>query len=560
MRLPDADMQRLAAAAIFNATAVRPGGAGGAAAAGGPTSSSLLRYAANDENPDVVAWSAGTLLNCAAGRGADFAAELLAISPPPVAALVGCLAPDVTDEKYDDAQVALYELQRANAAGALMNLVAVSDGVTAKLLECNGVKALADALAASREDALGACFAAGALANVLLMAPSAAADAIVAVGGAKLMVEALEVPPPPEGAPNSPLLADAQRAACVALLNARRAAALRDELLEVAPSTRSSAASAAPPTCRRRRRARSSTRARRRTARTRLRRGERRGGRREARGGGRPRRRGAAAARTRAARPARGGRALQRRRLRPRQPAGARRRRVGARRLARRLRGARRQGGCRRQGAGRALGEDARQPVGRRRQSRAQPGLPRRAARAGAAPPASLRSRRPTPLSSPTRRRRSRTWPTSPSTGWAPLSPLHSTTSSAAVSMRKQYHRADGAAAEEPDDAPGARSKAAFGTLPAAKPVRGRTTRARRGRAPAPSLPRRSRGATSSASSRPTRGGTTSCRARCRARRRRTEHCEDGSTGTRRTKWDYRINFTRDYGMLHPLARTVLLT
>ena len=91
----------------------------------------LLRYAANDENPDVVAWSAGTLLNCAAGRGADFAAELLAISPPPVAALVGCLAPDVTDEKYDDAQVALYELQRANAAGALMNLVAVSDGVTA---------------------------------------------------------------------------------------------------------------------------------------------------------------------------------------------------------------------------------------------------------------------------------------------------------------------------------------------------------------------------------------------------------------------------------------------
>ena len=116
----------------------------------------LLRYAANDENPDVVAWSAGTLLNCAAGRGADFAAELLAISPPPVAALVGCLAPDVTDEKYDDAQVALYELQRANAAGALMNLVAVSDGVTAKLLECNGVKALADALAASREDALGA--------------------------------------------------------------------------------------------------------------------------------------------------------------------------------------------------------------------------------------------------------------------------------------------------------------------------------------------------------------------------------------------------------------------
>ena len=60
----------------------------------------------------MVAWSAGTLVNCAAGRGADFAAELLAISPPPVAALVGCLAPDVTDEKYDDAQVALYE-QRA---------------------------------------------------------------------------------------------------------------------------------------------------------------------------------------------------------------------------------------------------------------------------------------------------------------------------------------------------------------------------------------------------------------------------------------------------------------
>ena len=40
----------------------------------------LLRYAANDENPDVVAWSAGTLLNCAAGRGADFAAELLKLA------------------------------------------------------------------------------------------------------------------------------------------------------------------------------------------------------------------------------------------------------------------------------------------------------------------------------------------------------------------------------------------------------------------------------------------------------------------------------------------------
>ena len=234
MRLPDADMQRPAAAAIFNATANDPAAPAALAAAGGlDIFVVLLRYAANDENPDVVAWSAGTLLNCAAGRGADFAAELLAISPPPVAALVGCLAPDVTDEKYDDAQVALYELQRANAAGALMNLVAVSDGVTAKLLECNGVKALADALAASREDALGACFAAGALANVLLMAPSAAADAIVAVGGAKPMVEALEAPPPPEGAPNSPLPADAQRAACVALLNACAVGGrLRDELLE----------------------------------------------------------------------------------------------------------------------------------------------------------------------------------------------------------------------------------------------------------------------------------------------------------------------------------------
>ena len=65
------------------------------------------------------------------------------------------------------------------------------------------------------------------------MAPSAAADAIVAVGGAKPMVEALEAPPPPEGAPNSPLPADAQRAACVALLNACAVGGrLRDELLE----------------------------------------------------------------------------------------------------------------------------------------------------------------------------------------------------------------------------------------------------------------------------------------------------------------------------------------
>ena len=119
MRLPDADMQRPAAAAIFNATANDPAAPAARAAAGGlDIFVVLLRYAANDENPDVVAWSAreraAQLRGGARRRLRRRAArDLVGASSPP---LVGCLAPDVTDEKYDDAQVALYELQRANAA------------------------------------------------------------------------------------------------------------------------------------------------------------------------------------------------------------------------------------------------------------------------------------------------------------------------------------------------------------------------------------------------------------------------------------------------------------
>ena len=212
------DLQRPAAACLFNATANDPLAAQAALEAGMlPPTMALLRHAREDANADLVAWAAGVVLNTSYELAAPFGALLLAEHPGASAALLACLSPGGSP------------LQNSNASGALMNICATSEAHTQEVLAKNGLQSLLEVLASCKAadqegDAVAACHAAGALAN--LARTEAAVESLLSLGGAKTVVEALEGE-----------TEEAVRAAAACVLNAAGGegnahAAIREEMVE----------------------------------------------------------------------------------------------------------------------------------------------------------------------------------------------------------------------------------------------------------------------------------------------------------------------------------------
>jgi hypothetical protein len=195
----DPILQRPAAACLFNATANDLGAPVAIeSVAGLPALIDALGYAETNEHEEIVASSAGVLLNCAAHRG--MANTLMSTRPDAIDRLFRCVSTNG------------YVPQVGNAIGAVMNVTAESESAVAQLLhEPEKTELLFQVLPALREEANVMCHIAGTIANLCI--GSDGRDMLVAAAGGagvRLLVETLESSED-----------DAQSCACcVALLNA----------------------------------------------------------------------------------------------------------------------------------------------------------------------------------------------------------------------------------------------------------------------------------------------------------------------------------------------------
>jgi len=177
----DVSLQRPAAACLLNASINDPAAPPNLIKAGALESLiQSLRYAAEETNVDIVAWSAGALLNMAYtpdglhyDRAGDLSSKLLG-------SLLDCLS------THPEADL----LQNAHAAGALGNLAAHSVAACYALIERGAVRTLLDLLGNSRDQPMVATHAAGALASLLSI--ESGREALDEGQGVPVLIEALD--------------------------------------------------------------------------------------------------------------------------------------------------------------------------------------------------------------------------------------------------------------------------------------------------------------------------------------------------------------------------------
>lgn len=195
----DPILQRPAAACLFNATANDLGAPVAIEQVDGlPALLGTLGYATTNEHEEIVASSAGVLLNCAAHRG--MANTLVNNHPEAIDALFKCVSTNG------------YVPQVGNAIGAVMNVTAESETAVAQLLyQPDKTELLFQVLPAMRDEANVMCHIAGTVANLCIGEAGRDMLCAGANGSAlRLLVETLESSED-----------DAQSCACcVALLNA----------------------------------------------------------------------------------------------------------------------------------------------------------------------------------------------------------------------------------------------------------------------------------------------------------------------------------------------------
>lgn len=159
-----------------------------------------LEYAEQGVEEEIVASSAGVLLNCT--MHADFAKTLIATQPDVIGRLVTCIKPGG------------HVLQNSNACGALQNISSRVHEAVEPIVAHGAMIRLLEVIATASDEPLLSCHAAGALGNLLFSAE--ARDALCELTssdgrrGVRVVVEALE------GAE----LDDQSTALCLALLNA----------------------------------------------------------------------------------------------------------------------------------------------------------------------------------------------------------------------------------------------------------------------------------------------------------------------------------------------------
>jgi len=198
---PIPGLQRPAVSCLFNASTTDLGAPEGVLACGGlEPLVRALHYAETRSEKEIVASSAGVLLNCA--MRPDFAKALVSTHPEVLARLLTCIEPggDV--------------LQNSYACGALQNISANVNEAAREILEQGGLPKLLEIISTSSDEPIVCCHAAGALSNLLFSeeARDALCDCKASDGrnGIKVLVEALE------GAE----IDDQTASLCMALLNA----------------------------------------------------------------------------------------------------------------------------------------------------------------------------------------------------------------------------------------------------------------------------------------------------------------------------------------------------
>lgn len=170
----DVMLQRPAAACLYNALVSDLMGPEALQASGALAPLiEMLGYALNEENADIVAWAAGALLNSAHKRG-DHVGPIMAAIP----ALLGCLQPGADTT------------QNANSAGVLMNLSATGEGAAEEILARDGLRSLLELLTSAQEEPEVCIFTVGAVANVCLA--EGGREALLARGGVHSLVETLD--------------------------------------------------------------------------------------------------------------------------------------------------------------------------------------------------------------------------------------------------------------------------------------------------------------------------------------------------------------------------------
>ena len=211
----DPILQRPAAACLFNASANDLGAPTAIENTKGlPALSDALLYADKDEEHELVASSAGVILNCAAQAGMPH--TIMSSQPECLERLHRCV------------KEVEHVPQVANAIGALMNITTESDeAVDIMLSKPDSMALMFGILPPMKDEPSVCCHVAGVIANLVMNDPGR--EMIVSQSGIKAIVETLESS---EDDPQT-------TACCVALLNAghqadesQSALACRDHILD----------------------------------------------------------------------------------------------------------------------------------------------------------------------------------------------------------------------------------------------------------------------------------------------------------------------------------------